>query len=81
MWGMYFFIFASCELLTESITRVESNHVLILAVSPLHFSQPDKTVFDLKTILSSETNIISHDPPILAHTKVSVYLTGFRNTI
>ena len=35
----------------------ESNHILILAVSPLHFSQSHKIVFDFKTILSSETSI------------------------
>ena len=59
----------------------ESNHILILAVSPLHFSQSDKTVFDFKTILSSETSIIPYNPSILAHTEVSVYLTGFKKKV
>ena len=61
----------------------ESNHVLILAVSPLYFSQSHKTVFYFEPILSSEFKWNKyHTPwsPILAHTKVSVYLTGFRNS-
>ena len=54
----------------------DSNHVFILAVSPSHFSRPQKTVFDFDTILSSETIIIPNDPPILAqsYTTVSVCL-------
>ena len=55
---------------------------LILAVSPLYFSQSHKTVFYFETIISSElkwNKYHTHWSPILAHTKVSVYLTGFRN--
>ena len=64
----------------------ESNHVLMLAIvsliSPLHFSQPHKTVFVFKTILPSESSIIPHDPPhwLIPRSEVSVYFTGLRNT-
>ena len=62
----------------------ESNHVLIWAVSPLYFSQSHQTVFYFETVFSSELkwNIKYHtpwSPLMLAHTKISVYLTGFRN--
>ena len=62
----------------------ESNHVFILAVSLLYFSQSHKTVFYFETTISSELkwNTKKYHAPwslILAHTKVSVYLTGFRN--
>ena len=63
--------------------------ILILAVSPLSITQdcillwnnPFKWVQVKQSfqVSSSETSIIPHDPPTLAHTKVSVYLTGFRN--
>ena len=63
-------------------TLTESDHVLILAVSPVYFSQSHKTVFYFETIISSERKWNKYRTPwspIMAHTKVSVYLTGFRN--
>ena len=60
----------------------ESTHALILTVSPLYSSQSHQTVFYFEIIISSELKWNKyHTPwsPILAHTKVSVYLTGFRN--
>ena len=49
---------------------------------PDYFSQSHKTVFYFEPIISSELKWNKyHTPwsPILAHTKVSVYLTWFRD--
>ena len=62
---------------------IESNHVLILAVSPLSITQDCILLWNnhFKWVQMKQVyhTIIPPDPPILVHTKVSVYLTGFRN--
>ena len=60
----------------------ESNHVLILAVSPLSITQDCILLWNnpFKWVQVKQVSYLWSPPPqILAHTKVSVYLTGFRN--